>query len=148
MNNSSDILKARILDGWKRYHKIRVLTTSQLPLNVMVYKKIYKSVSFTEKNKINFNIDDKIISMKQKINIECRKLGLPIYLYFQDNFSIEKTILKSSGRKIIRLGARNSLFRVKLVNEKQAKYYKIKDFKVSYKNREIYAKQEFIKITM
>ena len=148
LNNSSDILKARILDGWKRYHKIRVLTTSQLPLNVMVYKKIYKSVSFTEKNKINFNIDDKIISMKEKIDIECRRVGLPLYLYFQDNFSIEKTILKSSGRKIIRLGARNSLFRVKLVNEKQAKYYKIKDFKVSYKNREIYAKQEFIKITM
>ena len=60
----------------------------------------------------------------------------------------EKTILKNSNREIIRLGARNSLFRVKLVNEKQAKYYKIKDFKVSYKNREIYAKQEFIKITM
>ena len=148
LNNSTDILKARILDGWKRYHKIRVLTTSQLPLNVMVYKKIYKSVSFTEKNKINFNIDDKIISMKEKIDIECRRVGIPLYLYFQDNFSIEKTILKSSGRKIIRLGARNSLFRVKLVNEKQAKYYKIKDFKVSYKNREIYAKQEFIKITM
>ena len=148
LNNSSDILKARILDGWKRYHKIRVLTTSQLPLNVMVYKKIYKSVSFTEKNKINFNIDDKIISMKEKIDIECRRVGLPIYLYFQDNFSIEKTILKSSGRKIIRLGTRNSLFRVKLVNEKQAKYYKVKDFKVSYKNREIYSKQEFIKITI
>ena len=42
LNNSSDILKARILDGWKRYHKIRVLTSSLLPLNVMVYKKIYK----------------------------------------------------------------------------------------------------------
>ncbi|MCT7444442.1 replication endonuclease [Aliarcobacter cryaerophilus] len=149
LNNSSDILKARILDGWKRYHKIRVLTTSQLPLNVMVYKKIYKSVSFTEKNKINFRIDDKmIITLKEKIDIKCKELGVPIYLYFQDNFSIEKTILKSSGRKIIRLGARNSLFRVKLVNEKNAKYYKIKDFKVSYKNREIYAKQEFIKITM
>ena len=149
LNNSSDILKARILDGWKRYHKIRVLTTSQLPLNVMVYKKIYKSVSFTEKNKINFRIDDKmIITLKEKIDIKCKELGVPIYLYFQDNFSIEKTILKNRNRKIIRLGARNSLFRVKLVNEKQAKYYKIKDFKVSYKNREIYAKQEFIKITM
>ncbi|MGJ0315520.1 replication endonuclease [Aliarcobacter cryaerophilus] len=148
LNNSSDILKARILDGWKRYHKIRVLTTSQLPLNVMVYKKIYKSVSFTEKNKINFKIDDKIVSMREMIDIECRRVGLPIYLYFQDNFFIEKTILKNSNRKITRLGERNSLFRVKLVNEKQAKYYKIKDFKVSYKNREIYAKQEFIKITM
>ncbi|WP_148624248.1 replication endonuclease [Aliarcobacter cryaerophilus] len=148
LNNSNDIFKARILDGWKRYHKIRVLTTSLLLLNVMVYKKIYKSVSFVEKNKINFKIDDKIVSMKEKIDIECRRVGLPIYLFIQDNFSIEKTILKNSSRKLIRLGERNSLFRVKLVNEKQANNYKIKDFKVSYKKKEIYTKQDFIKITM
>ncbi len=147
LNNSNDILKARIIDGWKRYHKIRVLTTSQLPLNVMVYKKIYKSVSFVEKNKINFKIDDKIVSMKEKIDMKCQELGLPLYLYFQDNFFIEKTILKNSSRKLIRLGERNSLFRVKLVNEKNAKYYKIKDFNVSYKKSEIFAKQDFIKIT-
>ncbi|MCG3665407.1 replication endonuclease [Aliarcobacter butzleri] len=148
LNNSTDILKARILDGWKRYHKIRVLTTSLLPLNVMVYKKIYKSVSFTEKNRINFRIDDKIVSMKEKIDIECRRVGLPLYLYFQDNFFIEKTILKNSNKEITSLGANNSLFRVKLTSEKNAKYYKIKDFKVSYKKREIYTKQNFIKITI
>ncbi|PWE22553.1 replication endonuclease [Aliarcobacter skirrowii] len=148
LNNSSDILKARILDGWKRYHKIRVLTTSLLPLNVMVYKKIYKSVSFTEKNRINFKIDDKIITLKEKIDMKCQELGLPLYLYFQDNFSIEKTILKNSNREIISLGAKNSLFRVKLVSEKNAKYYKIKDFKVSYKKKEIYTKQDFIKINL
>lgn len=147
LNNSNDILKARIIDGWKRYHRIRVLTTSLLPLNVMVYKKIYKSVSFVEKNKINFKIDDKIVSMKEKIDIECRRVGLPIYLYFQDNFFIEKTILKNSNRKITMLGERDSLFRVKLTSEKNAKYYKIKDFNVSYKKREIFAKQEFIKMT-
>lgn len=148
LNNSSDILKARILDGWKRYHKIRVLTTSLLPLNVMVYKKIYKSVSFTEKNRINFRIDDKIITLKEKIDMKCQELGLPLYLYFQDNFFIEKTILKNSNKEIISLGAKNSLFRVKLVSEKNAKYYKLKDFKVSYKKREIYTKQNFIKINM
>ncbi|RXI24894.1 replication endonuclease [Aliarcobacter trophiarum] len=148
LNNSNDILKARILDGWKRYHKIRVITTSLLPLNVMVYKKIYKSVSFTEKNRINFKIDDKIVSMKEKIDMKCQELGLPLYLYFQDNFSIEKTILKNSNKEITSLGAKNSLFRVKLVSEKNAKYYKIKDFKVSYKKKEIYTKQDFIKITM
>ncbi|AXK48444.1 hypothetical protein CRU87_09015 [Aliarcobacter trophiarum LMG 25534] len=148
LNNSSDILKARILDGWKRYHKIRVLTTSLLPLNVMVYKKIYKSVSFVEKNRINFKIDDKIVSMKEKIDIECRRVGLPIYLFIQDNFFIEKTILKNSNREIISLGAKNSLFRVKLTSEKNAKYYKIKDLKVSYKKREIYTKQDFIKINL
>ncbi|MFW0701436.1 hypothetical protein ACN09M_00305 [Aliarcobacter butzleri] len=148
LNNSNDILKARILDGWKRYHKIRVLTSSLLPLNVMVYKKIYKSVSFTEKNRINFKIDDKIITLKEKIDMKCQELGLPLYLYFQDNFFIEKTILKNSNKEITSLGAKNSLFRVKLTSEKNAKYYKIKDFKVSYKKRKIYTKQNFIKITI
>ncbi|MFX4231409.1 hypothetical protein ACOL3I_07975 [Aliarcobacter butzleri] len=148
LNNSTDILKARILDGWKRYHKIRVLTSSLLPLNVMVYKKIYKSVSFVEKNRINFKIDDKIITLKEKIDIECRRVGLPIYLFIQDNFSVEKTILKNRNREIISLGAKNSLFRVKLTSEKTAKYYKIKDLKVSYKKKEIYTKQNFIKITI
>ncbi|MFW2552626.1 hypothetical protein [Aliarcobacter butzleri] len=148
LNNSTDILKARILDGWKRYHKIRVLTSSLLPLNVMVYKKIYKSVSFVEKNRINFKIDDKIITLKEKIDIECRRVGLPIYLFIQDNFSVEKTILKNRNREIISLGAKNSLFRVKLTSEKNAKYYKIKDLKVSYKKKEIYTKQNFIKITI
>lgn len=148
LNNSNDTLKARTLDGWKRYHKIRVLTSSLLPLNVMVYKKIYKSVSFAEKNRINFQIDDKIITLKEKIDMKCQELGLPLYLYFQDNFFIEKTILKNSNREIISLGAKNSLFKVKLIAEKNAKYYKIKDFKVSYKKKEIYTKQNFIKITM
>lgn len=148
LNNSGDILKARILDGWKRYHKIRVLTTSLLPLNVMVYKKIYKSVSFVEKNKINFRIDDKIITLKEKIDMKCQELGFPLYLYFQDNFFIEKTILKNRNREITSLGAKNSLFKVKLIAEKNAKYYKIKDLKVSYKKKEIYTKQDFIKITM
>ncbi|MCG3684120.1 replication endonuclease [Aliarcobacter butzleri] len=148
LNNSNDTLKARTLDGWKRYHKIRVLTSSLLPLNVMVYKKIYKSVSFAEKNRINFQIDDKIITLKEEIDMKCQELGFPLYLYFQDNFFIEKTILKNSNKEITSLGAKNSLFRVKLIAEKNAKYYKIKDFKVSYKKKEIYTKQNFIKITM
>ncbi|MDN5114973.1 hypothetical protein [Aliarcobacter butzleri] len=148
LNNSNDTLKARTLDGWKRYHKIRVLTTSLLPLNVMVYKKIYKSVSFLEKNRINFQIDDKIITLKEKIDMRCQELGLPLYLYFQDNFFIEKTILKNRNKEITSLGAKNSLFKVKLIAEKKAKYYKIKDLKVSYKKKEIYTKQDFIKINL
>ena len=146
LNNGSDIFKARVLDGWKRFHKIRVLTSSLLPLNVMVYKKIYTSVSFIEKNKINFKIDDNIVSMKEKIDLEVQELGLPIYLYFQDNFSIEKTIQKGNDRKITRVGKKSSIFKVKLISEKKDKYYKIRTFRISYKNEEIYTKQKFIKL--
>jgi hypothetical protein len=146
LNNGADIFKARVLDGWKRFHKIRVLTSSLLPLNVMVYKKIYTSVSFIEKNKINFKIDDNIVSMKEKIDLEVQKLGLPIYLYFQDNFSIEKIVQKGNDRKITRVGEKSSMFKVKLITEKKDKYYKIRTFRISYKNEEIYTKQKFIKL--
>lgn len=146
LNNSSDKFKVRVLDGWKRFHKIRVLTTSQLPLNVMVYRKIYNSISFIEKNNINFKSDDNIKTVKEKIDDDVKVLGIPIYLYFQDNFSIEKTILNGSNRKITRQGRKNSIIKVKLITEKKDKYYKIKSFEVSYKNIKIYTKQKFIKI--
>lgn len=146
LNNGSDIFKARVLDGWKRYHKIRVLTSSLLPLNVMVYKKIYKAVSLIPINKISFKSNDKIISMKEKIDLETKNLGLPIYLFFQDNFSIEKTVLSNRDSKIISFGSKNSIFKVKLTNEKKAKYYKIKSLEVSYENENIYTKQKFIKL--
>jgi hypothetical protein len=146
LNNGSDIFKARVLDGWKRYHKIRVLTSSLLPLNVMIYKKIYTAVSLIEKNKISFKIDDKIISMKEKIDLETKELGLPLYLYFQDNFSIEKTVMNRNDSKIIRFGSKNSIFKVKLTNEKECKYYKVKSLEVSYKDENIYTKQKFIKL--
>ena len=146
LNNGADIFKARVLDGWKRYHKIRVLTSSLLPLNVMVYKKIYSAVSLIPENKISFKLDDKIISMKEKIDLETQKLGLPLYLYFQDNFSIEKIVMNRSSGKITSYGDKNSIFKVKLSNEKKDKYYKIKSLEVCYKDENIYTKQKFIKL--
>ncbi|MFA7082985.1 MAG: hypothetical protein WC141_00475 [Arcobacteraceae bacterium] len=146
LNNGSDIFKARVLDGWKRFHKIRVLTSSLLPLNIMVYKKIYRAVSFIEKNKINFKINDNIVSMKEKIDLETQDLGISLYLFFQDNFSMERTILNNSDRKITRVGEKSSIFKVKLITEKKDKFYKIKTFRISYKNEEIYTKQKFIKL--
>jgi hypothetical protein len=146
LNNGADIFKARVLDGWKRYHKIRVLTSSLLPLNVMIYKKLYSAVSLIPKNKISFNIDGNIFSMKEKIDLETKDLGLPIYLFFQDNFSIEKTVLSNRDSKIISFGSKNSIFKVKLTNEKKAKHYKVKSLEVSYENENIYTKQKFIKL--
>lgn len=147
LNNGSDIYKARVLDGWKRYHKIRVLTSSVLPLNTMIYKKIYSSVSFIEKNKIIFKINDNIVSMKEKIDNEVQKMGVPLYLYFQDNFSVQKIILgENNDRKITNKGKTNSLFKVEFTSEKKTSYYKIKSFQVSFDNQIIYEKSKFIKL--
>ena len=146
LNNSSDIYKARVLDGWKKFHKIRTLTSSQLPLNVMVYKNIYKAISFMDKSKFNSNCDDKISKVKKEIDKEIKSSNIPLYLYFQDNFSIQKTILSGDNRKVINYGKREALIKVKLTTEKKAKYYKIKRFEVSYKNEKIYTKQRYTKI--
>lgn len=146
LNNSSDIYKARVLDGWKKFHKIRTLTSSQLPLNVMVYKNIYKAISFMDKSKFNSNCDDKISEAKKEIDKDIKSSNIPLYLYFQDNFSIQKTILDGDNRKVINYGKSEALIKVKLTTEKKAKYYKIKRFEVSYKNEKIYTKQRFTKI--
>jgi hypothetical protein len=84
--------------------------------------------------------------MKEKIDLETKELGLPLYLYFQDNFSIEKTVMNRNDSKIIRFGSKNSIFKVKLTNEKECKYYKVKSLEVSYKDENIYTKQKFIKL--
>lgn len=146
INSGVDIYKARVLDGWKRFHKIRVLTTSQLPLNVMVYKKIYYSISNIEKNKINFKIDDKIYTVKEKIDKEISSKKIPIYLLFQDNFTIEKTIISSNNnKKIIRYGKRNSIIKVKMKIIKEGATYKVKEFQIKYKGTEIFRKERYVK---
>ncbi|RXJ98947.1 hypothetical protein CRV02_12920 [Arcobacter sp. CECT 8989] len=145
LNSGSDVFKMRVFDGAKRFHKIRVLTTSQLPLNVLVYKKIYNSVSNIEKNKINFKIDDNINTVKEKIDKEVQKLGIPIYLYFQDNFSIEKTIISSKDRKVIKYGKRNSLIKVRIKTIKDGNTYKIREFQIKYMGTEIFRKERYVK---
>ena len=113
----------------------------------MIYKKIYSSVSFVEKNKIIFKINDNIVSMKEKIDNEVQSLGLPLYLFFQDNFSIQKIILgENNERKITNKGNNNSLFKVEFTSEKKTTYYKIKSFQVSFDNQIIYEKSKFIKL--
>ena len=85
--------------------------------------------------------------MKEKIDNEVQKLGLPLYLYFQDNFSIQKIILdKNNERKITNQEIKNSLFKVEFTSEKKTNYYKIKSFKVLFDNQIIYKKNKFIKI--
>ena len=41
LKNGADIFYARVLDGWKRIFKIRMITTSNLPLTLAEYRTIY-----------------------------------------------------------------------------------------------------------
>ncbi|MEA2017041.1 MAG: replication endonuclease [Campylobacterota bacterium] len=53
LNSGADYFQARVLDGWKRKHKIRVLSNSNLPLTLKIYKQIYHSISNIEKKRLN-----------------------------------------------------------------------------------------------
>ena len=41
LKNGADLFYARVLDGWKRIYKIRMITTSNLPLTLAEYRTIY-----------------------------------------------------------------------------------------------------------
>jgi len=45
LKNGSDIFYARILDGWKRIFKIRMITTSNLPLTLAEFRAIYYALN-------------------------------------------------------------------------------------------------------
>jgi len=154
LKSGVDFFKIRVLDGWKRFHKIRVLSNSQLPLNVLLYRKIYHSISFSQKNKINFKKECKISTVKEKIDKKVATLGIPLYLFIQDNLFLEQEIkyLDQDGSKTKRTvkGQRNSLFKVQL---KVSRYrngnrlsYKIDDLRIKYNNKEIYRKEQYMKL--
>ena len=81
---------------------LNVRNTLLIILIIFMTIKIYSFV-------ISFRIDDKIISMKEKIDLETKKLGLPLYLYFQDNFSIEKIVMNRSSGKITSYGDKKKI---------------------------------------
>lgn len=153
LNNGADIFKARVLDGWKRFHKIRVLTSSLLPINVMMYKKIYNSVSFIEKNKIFSKKNYKLLNVKEIIDEKVRTQGIPIYYFFQQNLFLEQKILsadsKCSKTKTNRFGDIKSLFKVKLDIERNRDNkgrltYKTKRLIISYRGIEIYQNAKYL----
>jgi len=84
LKNGADYFIIRSLDGWKRQHKIRVITTSQLSLSMFLYKKIYYSLPSEIKEGI-----EKIIKEKK----------IPYYLYFQKNTYIRRRLRKVEKNK-------------------------------------------------
>jgi hypothetical protein len=86
LKNGTDYFLIRSLDGWKRQHKIRVITTSQLSLSMYLYKKIYYSLP---------------IEIKECIEKVIKEQNIPYYLYFQRNTYIIKTLTKIEKKRTI-----------------------------------------------
>lgn len=146
LRSGSDYFQARVLDGWKRFHKIRILTSSELPLKVGVYKKIYRVLSNIPKNKINSDLFDSMRLAKEKMDEIIKERAIPYYLYFQENLFLEKCIHSSKGSKVLLCGEQNALIKVKMTLEKFGGSYALKAFRIVFDGVELYKKQTFIKI--
>lgn len=94
LKDGSNYYGARILDGWKRANKIRLLSHSQIPLNQQLYKKIYHSFTNNKKNKIISKKDYKLFIDKKEIMYNRYKVmqkngdkkfkGLPIFIVIDE----------------------------------------------------------------
>ncbi|MCT7581566.1 replication endonuclease [Aliarcobacter butzleri] len=153
LNDGSDYFEVRVLDGWKRAHKIRLLSNSQIPLNLEIYKKIYYSISNIQKNRIFSKKNYKLFNVKEIIDEKVRTQGIPIYYFFQENLFLEQKIFNADSNcsKTIRtkFGNIESLFHIKLEMErsrdsKNRLIYKIKKFIMKYRGIEIYQQQKYL----
>lgn len=147
LSSGSDYYEARILDGWKRANKIRLLSHSLLPLNQQIYKKIYYSFTNIKKNKIFSKKEYKLETGKKEMDKQVATEGIPIYYFFQQNSFLEQRIYeagsKCSKTKKSKLSKLNSLFHIKLDVERSRDLkgrltYKVCRLIIQYRGIEIY----------
>lgn len=139
LKDGFDYFSIRATDGYRRSHKIRYITTSQISLNLYLYNKIF------------FSLHDNI---KAEIDKKVATLGIPIYFYIMENTYITKRVkcfeVASSKIDITRQGDKNSLFKVIIHIERKRKKsnlsYKVKKLFILYDNELIYKHNDFIKL--
>jgi len=103
LKNGADMFYARILDGWKRIFKIRMITTSNLPLTLAEYRTIYHALDseikeslLKEARKKNINLFYLILESLAKITT-IKNIGDTIKRYkslLQSRFIILKKVIR------------------------------------------------------
>ena len=153
LNDNNDYFFVRFLDGWRRENKVRILSNSQIPLKLEIYKKIYFSISNIEKKKIFSKKNYKLHHVKETIDEKVRTQGIPIYYFFQQNLYLEQKIFNADGKcskqKTNWFGDITSLFHIKFeIQRKRDKKgrlaYKICKFIIKYRGIEIYQQQKYL----
>lgn len=97
LNNGSDYFKARVIDGWKRLYKIRVITMSNLDLSLTDFRTIYYNLDKDSKNKILLKSKENEQSIFQFI----MKNTLTIKIIKKDNFTRTKRFGNSKSAKFV-----------------------------------------------
>lgn len=138
LKNGADYFLIRSLDGWKRQHKIRVITTSQLSLSMFLYKKIYYSLP---------------TDIKECIERVIKEQKIPYYLYFQRNTYIKKTLKKVEKKETIStsssIGEKGAEFTITLKSNRirapdKKVLYKITFLEIKHLETVIYRNNNFL----
>lgn len=140
LQDGQDYFCIRSIDGWKRTHKIRVITSSDIGLTQFLYKKIYYSLT---------------PEIKATIDLVIKEQNIPYYLYLQNNTYIKKhvTHIESKTVKTVKstLGSAKSLFTIELKSNRIRApdgkiFYRITDLSIKHKRALLYKKANLVKI--
>ena len=142
LQDGQDYFLVRCLDGWKRAHKIRIVTSSDIGLSQFLYKKIYYSLT---------------PEIKAQIDPIIKEQNIPYYLYFQNNTFVKKyvTQIEAKTTKTVTStstsGNAKALFKIELranrIRAPDGKYfYRITDLSIKHKRELLYKKANLIKI--
>lgn len=137
LSNGEDYYKARILDGWKRLYKIRMITMSNLDLSLSDFRTIYHN--------LDSNTKDKLLN-------EAIKDKKSIFHYIMENIFKLKIIDKDNKKSIRKYGSIKSKKFILITSITQSKrisggyHTKVDNFKFFIEHKLIYDKPKYIKI--
>lgn len=87
LNDGVDYHKARTLDGWKRKHRIRTITMSNLPLSMSEYRTIYHNLDEDSKNELLNEAKEKDVNLFYYILTNMFRFKK---IYKKDNFQTQQ----------------------------------------------------------
>lgn len=137
LNNGQDYFKARVLDGWKRLYKIRMITMSNLDLSLTDFRTIYHNLDKDSKNKVLLKSKENEQSIFQFI----MKNTLTIKIIKKDNFTKTKRFGNSKSAKFVLIK--------KVIQSKKilgGYHSSIDNFKFIIDKKLIYNKPKYIKL--
>ncbi len=136
LKTGSDYYLARLLDGWKRVNKIKIITSSNLDLSLGDYRTIYHSIDRNEKDKL----------LKK-----ASSTGKSIFYYILKNISIIKFV-KQKGQTNINqflVNKNSSIILFKYITQfsvKGACHNYIDKLEIFINKELVYKKEKYIKI--
>jgi hypothetical protein len=137
LNNGTDYYQARIIDGWKKKHKIRIITMSNLPLSLGEYRSIYHNLDTDQKNELLNKAQEKKINIFTYILKNMYKVRV---LSNQQNKKIKTTIYGNVEKDI------KMFISVRRSKKRKCFSYAIKSFIVIINNQVAYEKEHYTTI--